>query len=199
MIGCEDGGKRPQASARTLKSLVIGLVLTAVLGGCSSAGSSRFGFLPSFGSDRVRLAPRIVHTERRRSLRHAPAKSNRMRVGKPYVIAGRVYTPRFDPYYNQVGVASWYGGDFQGRPTASGEIFDTTMISAAHPTLPLNSLVRVTNLENGHSLVVRINDRGPFVDDRLIDLSRAAAEQLGFAHQGLARVRVQVVRTAALN
>lgn len=172
---------------------------TMVLAGCSSTGNTRMNFLPSFSSNSGWLSPRVVHAERRGPARHAPRKSSGIRVGKPYVIAGRLYTPRFDPNYDRVGVASWYGGDFQGRPTASGEIFDTNLLSAAHPTLPLNALVRVTNLDNGRSLILRINDRGPFVHDRLIDLSRAAAEQLGYAHRGLARVRVQVVRTAALD
>jgi len=174
------------------------VALCLALAGCSSAGGTRMNFLPGFSSGGW-LTPRLVHTERRRPARHAPQQSSSLRVGQPYVVAGRTYTPRFDPNYDRVGVASWYGGQFQGRATASGETFDTNLLSAAHPTLPLNTLVRVTNLANNRSLIVRINDRGPFVDDRLIDLSRATAERLGFAHHGLARVRVQVVRTASLD
>ncbi|MEL7488203.1 MAG: septal ring lytic transglycosylase RlpA family protein [Pseudomonadota bacterium] len=121
------------------------------------------------------------------------------KVGAPYVINGRRYTPREDPDYVAVGLASWYGDAFHGKPTANGETFDKTRISAAHKTLPLPSLVQVDNLENGRSIVVRVNDRGPFVDDRIIDMSEAAARALGFRDKGLARVRVSFVETAALD
>jgi rare lipoprotein A len=112
------------------------------------------------------------------------------KLGTPYQINGRWYYPKYDPNYDEVGVASWYGDAFHGRLTANGEIFDKDTISAAHPTLPLPSYVRVTDLDNGRSMVIRVNDRGPFVDDRLIDLSEAAARNLGFRSAGLARVRV---------
>lgn len=193
--GC-GGLARPNGRNGQCAVCVVALCVT--LAGCSSTGATRMNFLPGFSSSGW-LTPRLVHTERRRSARHAPQQSSGLRVGQPYVVAGRIYTPRFDPNYDRVGVASWYGGQFQGRATASGETFDTNRLSAAHPTLPLNTLVRVTNLTNDKSLIVRINDRGPFVDNRLIDLSRAAAERLGFAHHGLARVRVQVVRTASVD
>ena len=117
-------------------------------------------------------------------------------MGKPYQIEGQWYHPYHDPEYNVVGIASWYGQAFHGRPTANGELFDKEAISAAHPTLPLPSLVKVTNLENGRELTLRVNDRGPFVGDRLIDLSEAAARELGYRDKGLARVRVQFVRFA---
>jgi rare lipoprotein A len=118
------------------------------------------------------------------------------KLGQPYQVNGRWYVPEFDPNYDRIGIASWYGEEFHGRPTANGERFDRTTISAAHPTLPLPSLVEVTNLDNGRRLVVRVNDRGPFVDDRLIDLSEAAARELGFRDRGLARVRVRFLRLA---
>ena len=118
------------------------------------------------------------------------------KLGKPYQIQGRWYYPEFDPNYDRVGIASWYGEPFHGRPTANGEVFDRGVVTAAHPTLPLPSLVRVVNLDNQRELVVRVNDRGPFVGDRLIDLSQEAARQLGFEGQGLAPVRVQFVRLA---
>jgi rare lipoprotein A len=118
------------------------------------------------------------------------------KLGNPYQIQGRWYYPEYDPGYDRVGVASWYGEPFHGRQTANGEIFDRDVVTAAHPTLPLPSLVRVVNLENRRELVVRVNDRGPFVDDRLIDLSQEAARQLGFEGQGLAPVRVQFVSLA---
>ena len=119
------------------------------------------------------------------------------KLGAPYKIAGRWYYPRFDPAYDQTGVASWYGYDFRGQPTADGERFDERGVTAAHRTLPLPSIVRVTNLRNGRSLEVRVNDRGPFVGDRLIDLSQGAARQLAFEDDGLTPVRVQFVRLAA--
>ena len=118
------------------------------------------------------------------------------KVGRPYQIKGRWYRPEYDPSYSRVGTASWYGADFHGLPTANGEVFDKEQITAAHPTLPLPSIVRVTNLENGRSLELRVNDRGPFIGDRLIDLSQAAARELGYEDQGLARVRVDFLALA---
>ncbi len=124
------------------------------------------------------------------------------KVGKPYRVAGQWYYPRVDYGYHEKGLASWYGPNFHGRPTANGETFDMRKVSAAHKTLPLPSVVRVTNLENGRSLVVRVNDRGPFVRGRIIDLSQKAAELLGFAEQGTTMVEVQLIvdssRQAAL-
>jgi peptidoglycan lytic transglycosylase len=120
------------------------------------------------------------------------------RAGKPYVIGGRTYTPYVDLNYRAVGKASWYGSGFQGRLTASGEKFDMHALTAAHPTLPLPSYVRVTNLQNRRSVVVRVNDRGPYRANRLIDVSVQAAILLGFRDQGIARVRVEYVRRAKL-
>jgi rare lipoprotein A len=114
------------------------------------------------------------------------------KTGKSYQVAGRWYTPlQNEGRYDQTGIASWYGKKFHGLRTANGEIYDMHALSAAHKTLPLPSLMRVTNLENGRSITVRVNDRGPFVKDRLIDLSYAAATALGYAKQGTAHVRVQ--------
>jgi rare lipoprotein A len=96
----------------------------------------------------------------------------------------------------QTGLASWYGEPFHGRPTTSGEIFDQTAMTAAHRTLPLRSLARVTRLDTGESVLVRINDRGPFIEGRIIDLSRAAAAELGFVEEGLAQVRVEALGPA---
>ena len=116
---------------------------------------------------------------------------------KPYQIKGIWYYPQADPDYDVKGVGSWYGEQFHNRRTANGELFDMDLPSAAHKTLPLPSLVEVTNLDNGKKMVVRVNDRGPFVGDRVIDLSKAAAEQLGYARQGVARVRVRYVGPAS--
>jgi len=130
--------------------------------------------------------------------RPVPKGGGTYRVGNPYVIAGRTYTPQKDPSYRVEGKASWYGEDFHGRRTANGEIFDMHAISAAHPTLPLPSYVRVTNLENNRSLVVRLNDRGPYHGHRLIDVSVRAAKLLGFYDQGLAQARVEYLGRAEL-
>lgn len=120
------------------------------------------------------------------------------KVGKPYQVGGVWYVPKEDPNYNRVGTASWYGAQFHAKATANGEIFDMDALTAAHTTLPLPSLVEVTNLENGRKVIVRVNDRGPFVGDRIIDMSRAAARELGFESKGLAKVRVRYVGRAPL-
>jgi len=114
------------------------------------------------------------------------------KVGNPYKIAGRWYTPKREPSYDVVGLASWYGKQFHGKKTANGEVFNMNALTAAHKTLPMPSFVKVTNLSNGRSLVLRVNDRGPFVDDRIIDVSRRAAQILGFENKGVTRVRVQI-------
>lgn len=115
------------------------------------------------------------------------------KIGDPYGINGVQYTPRVDYGYVESGIASWYGDDFHGKATANGELYDMNALTAAHRTLPLPSIVRVTNLENGRALVVRVNDRGPFSRGRIIDLSRRAAELLGFKAKGTAPVRVEIL------
>ncbi len=116
------------------------------------------------------------------------------KVGQTYEIDGIQYTPREDYNYSETGIASWYGPGFEGKPTANGERFDPSELTAAHRTLPMPSLVRVTNLDNGKSVVVRVNDRGPFANNRIIDMSQRAAELLGFASQGTAKVRVEIMK-----
>jgi len=128
-----------------------------------------------------------------------PTLYNHQRVGKPYTVAGNTYYPAHDPSYDQAGVASWYGDKFHGKPTASGEIFDKTALTAAHKTLPLNSYVVVTNLQTGIAVKLRINDRGPFTGNRLIDLSEAAADVLGVKGSGLSQVRVQYAGPTQVN
>jgi rare lipoprotein A len=127
-----------------------------------------------------------------------PKGGGAYKVGKPYNINGRTYVPAENPHYRAEGVASWYGRDFHGRLTANGEVYDMHSISAAHTTLPLPSYVRVTNLNNGRSIVVRVNDRGPYHRDRVIDLSIGTAKALDFYHRGIARVRVEYVGRAPI-
>ncbi len=115
------------------------------------------------------------------------------KVGQPYEIRGVWYHPAEDPFYDEEGIASWYGEPFHGQLTANGEIYDMNELTAAHKTLPMPVYVRVTNLENGRSLELRVNDRGPFIAGRIIDVSRRGAQLLGFKENGTARVRVQVI------
>ncbi|MBX2806673.1 MAG: septal ring lytic transglycosylase RlpA family protein [Hyphomicrobiales bacterium] len=152
--------------------------------------------VPSFGSDdeSKRLSPRVV-----RSGQPVPKGGGRYKVGSPYRIKGKLYVPREVTHYEETGVASWYGELFHGRRTANGEVYDMEALTAAHPTLPLPSYVRVTNLRNGRALVLRVNDRGPYSGSRLIDLSRAAASLLKMERAGTAPVRVQYLGRAPLN
>lgn len=115
------------------------------------------------------------------------------KVGNPYKIAGRWYYPKEDYSYSEVGTASWYGEDFNGKPTANGERYNMNTLTAAHRTLPLPSIVRVTNLQNGRSIILRVNDRGPYVKDRIIDLSKRGAQLLGYMGQGTTRVKVEIM------
>jgi len=116
-----------------------------------------------------------------------------VRIGAPYTVGSKTYTPADVPAYDEVGYASWYGSNFNGKNTANGEVFSATAFTAAHKTLPLPTYVEVTALDTGRTILVRINDRGPFANDRLIDLSEAAAKQLGIIEQGVAGVRVRKV------
>ncbi|WP_280113463.1 septal ring lytic transglycosylase RlpA family protein [Phyllobacterium sp. YR531] len=123
----------------------------------------------------------------------------RDQVGRPYQVAGKWYYPKEEPGYIRKGRASWYGSAFHGRLTANGEVYDTAQLSAAHPTMPLPSYARVTNLGNGSSVIVRVNDRGPYHSDRVIDLSQRAATMLDYQHTGTADVKVEYVGRAPLN
>lgn len=123
----------------------------------------------------------------------APATGGYYKVGNPYQIKGQWYYPKEDYSYDESGIASWYGDDFHDLKTANGEVYNKNELTAAHKTLPLPSLARVTNLENGRSIVVRVNDRGPFSGARIIDVSQRSAQLLGFEKQGTAKVRVQVL------
>lgn len=156
-----------------------------VLSACSSG--------PSYRDEGAGYSPRVVsHGE------PVPRGGGRFKLGKPYRVGGRIYVPRHEPDYNRNGIASWYGHDFHGRLTANGEVYDMHALSAAHPTLPLPSWVQVTNLETNRSIVVRVNDRGPFKPGRIIDLSKRAAHKLGFLRQGTAQVNVRYLGPARL-
>jgi len=135
----------------------------------------------------------VVHSSKRVMGPSEEAPKADYKVGKPYQIKGAWYYPREDFEYDETGIASWYGTKFHGRRTANGELYDMNALTAAHRTLPMPSYVRVTNLENGRSLIVRVNDRGPFARGRIIDMSRRGSQLLGFQKQGTARVRVQIL------
>lgn len=184
-MGCYgDSGHRGFARA---SAVAFGCLLLA---NCSSSSKLTSKVDPKYG---VSASPRVVETGQ-----PVPKGGGVYRVGKPYTVGGREYVPEENQRYRNEGLASWYGDDFHGRLTANGEIYDMEAISAAHPTLPLPSYVRVTNLSTHKSLVVRVNDRGPYHANREIDLSSKAADLLGFRHQGTAKVRVEYVGTAPL-
>jgi rare lipoprotein A len=160
-----------------------------VLANCASSGiASRVD--PKYG---VSSSPRVVAFGD-----PVPKGGGTYRVGKPYTVAGRVYVPEEDVHYREEGLASWYGDDFHGRLTANGEVFDMASLTAAHPTLPMPCYARVTNLSNGKSLIVRVNDRGPYHGNRVMDVSSRAAELLEFKGNGIAHVRVEYVGRAPL-
>jgi rare lipoprotein A len=177
-----------QVAAVARSALAVAACL--VLANCASSGKFASKVDPKYG---VSSSPRVVAMGE-----PVPKGGGTYRVGKPYTVGGRVYVPEDDPNYRAEGMASWYGDDFHGRLTANGEVFDMTSLTAAHPTLPIPSYARVTNLSNGKSLIVRVNDRGPYHGNRLIDVSNKAAELLDFKGNGVARVRVEYVARAPL-
>jgi rare lipoprotein A len=146
-----------------------------------------------FARKDARYSPRVIEDGE-----PVPKGGGTYSVGKPYSINGRTYVPSENPRYRAEGIASWYGPDFHGRLTANGEIYDMHAISAAHTTMPLPSYARVTNLDNGKSIIVRVNDRGPYARERIIDLSIGTAKALDFYRHGLARVRVEYVGRAPI-
>lgn len=175
---------------RNISLRVAAVALSAAL--LAACGSLREGstFDQKLG---VSSSARVVDTNK-----PIPKGGGVFKVGRPYKVAGKWYYPREDTSYDEVGIASWYGDDFHGRQTANGEVYDMHALSAAHPTLPLPTYARVTNLANGRSVVVRVNDRGPYAHDRLIDLSAQTAKVLGFTDKGTTKVRVQYVGRAPL-
>ena len=161
------------------------LLLAATALSLAACGTLGFGGASKTGGSGRAAVPVVTDP--------APIVSGTMR---PYQIRGRWYRPEEQPNYDETGLASWYGDAFNGRPTSTGERFDMHAMTAAHKTLPLPGLVEVTNLANGRTVVLRVNDRGPFVDGRIIDLSRGAASELGMLQQGVGRVRVRYLGRA---
>ena len=178
------GGSRAVASphARLAISILIIACLGFAVASCRSEGNGE------------RLGERVIPMGQ-----PVPKGGGVYRTGDAYQVDGVWYRPREDPTYNRIGTASWYGELFHGRRTANGEIYDMDRLSAASPTLPMPVYARVTNLANGRTLVVRVNDRGPYANDRVIDLSRRSAELLGFRNSGTAQVRVQYLARAPMN
>lgn len=184
--------------------LVMGVVVSGCVGSDSARNSKSKTVVTSsehinnetkFSSKEfgVKGSPRVTAAKRTRK------GGGRFQIGKPYKIRGKWYKPKEDPNLKEVGLASWYGPNFHGRLTANGEIYDQYGISAAHPTMPLPSYASVTNLENGRKITVRVNDRGPFSRNRVIDLSAKAAELLGYTKQGVAKVKVEYVGRARMD
>ncbi len=183
-------GIRPSDPGLRAARCAAAVAACLALANCASSGKFASRVDPKYG---VSSSPRVVGFGE-----PVPKGGGTYRVGKPYVVAGRVYVPEEDINYREEGLASWYGDDFHGRLTANGEVFDMDSLTAAHPTLPMPCYARVTNLANGKSLIVRVNDRGPYHGNRLIDVSNKAAELLEFKGHGVARVRVEYVGRAPL-
>lgn len=180
-------------------------VLTAaavILSACTQSGDVIERSAPKFINTNVKFtaaAYGVAASPRLTTSRKVRKGGGRRSTGKPYKIRGKWYTPKEEPGYDRTGKASWYGPNFHGRLTANGEIYDQFAMTAAHPTFPLPSYARVTNMENGNSVVVRVNDRGPYHAGRVIDLSARASSMLGYQRQGVGRVRVQYVGAAPLH
>jgi rare lipoprotein A len=180
----------PRSKPVVLARSAAAVAVCVVLANCASSGKFAARVDPKYG---VSSSPRVVALGD-----PVPKGGGTYRVGKPYTVGGQVYVPEEDTNYRAEGMASWYGDDFHGRLTANGEVFDMGSLTAAHPTLPMPSYARVTNLRNGKSLIVRVNDRGPYHGNRLIDVSNRAAELLDFKGNGVAKVRVEYVGRAPL-
>ncbi len=177
----------------------------AALGGCASSQTVVSDLSPSKGSSArqpmfpeskwgVSASRRVAGVDER-----IQKGGGTYKVGEPYQVGGRWYNPREQPDYDRIGTASWYGNDFHGRHTANGEVFDMNALTAAHPTLPLPSYAYVTNLSNNRTILVRVNDRGPYVGERMIDLSKESARSLGLLSGGTGKVRVRYAGAAPLD
>lgn len=188
----------PHTWQKAIGFVVLAVLVAPMLAACSGGGGNlgakvkRSAFTSKeYG---VAVSPRVTSNP------NPPKGGGRYLVGKPYTVRGQVYTPQANPSgYADSGKASWYGSDFHGRRTANGEIFSANAITGAHPTLPLPSYVRVTNTDTGRSVVVRVNDRGPYIHGRIMDLSHRAAEILGYVNKGTGNIAVSYVGPAPLN
>jgi len=182
-------------SGNAVRAIVVA-VSAAVLASCSSSSPPSQERSKEYFSEAEygRASPRVVAAGQ-----PVPRGGGRVVLGKPYRVAGKTYIPRDDRSYSATGSASWYGAAFHGRLTANGEVYDVNGLTAAHPTMPLPSYARVTNTANGRSLIVRVNDRGPFVRNRVIDLSAKAAEMLGYKAAGVGKVRVDYMGPADMD
>ena len=187
-MSCE----RVASRGRTLVVLAV-----ASLGGCGQNRESPapLALRSMEGPDQRAIAP----VPRARIATAEGALASRAKIGAPYRVGSTWYVPREDSTYDRTGQGSWYGVDFHGKPTANGEIYNMHALTAAHPTLPLPSYVTVTNTANNRTILVRVNDRGPYVVGRIIDLSQAAADALGYGQMGVAHLRVRYVGRAPLD
>ncbi|WP_272906541.1 septal ring lytic transglycosylase RlpA family protein [Devosia sp. SL43] len=175
-----------------IRFVALAALVAPMIAACGGGGLGATVKRAAFGSEYGSSSPRVTNNP------NPPKGGGRYQVGRPYTVNGRVYTPAEQPGYVATGDASWYGADFHGRRTANGEIFSANAITGAHPTLPLPSYVRVTNQENGRSVIVRVNDRGPYMPGRIMDLSHRAAEMLGYVNNGHASIKAEYVGRAPL-
>ncbi|MGH6846597.1 MAG: septal ring lytic transglycosylase RlpA family protein [Methylocella sp.] len=192
-----DFSRFPRNADGPVRRIIAGLAASAALslGGCAQqpqrlayANSSEYFPSSIYGP----ASPRVVADGE-----PVPRGGGMYMLGKPYTVAGLTYYPS-EKHYAAIGLASWYGDAFHGRRTANGEVYDRDSISAAHPTLPLPSYARVTNLRNHYSIIVRINDRGPFAANRIMDVSRKTAEALDFRQRGTTPVKIEYIGAASL-
>ena len=177
------------------------LAVTLVIAGCNKA-SKVSEIVPKHINNKTKFSSKefgVAGSPRVTTSKQVRKGGGRYQVGKPYTIRGKKYYPKEDPDYVATGMASWYGPNFHGRLTANGEIYDQYSLSAAHPTMPLPSYARVTSLDNGSSVLVRVNDRGPYAHGRIIDLSAQAAKMLGYDKKGVTKVKVEYVGKARMD
>lgn len=190
-------------SLRFITKIGCGVLLAAALTGCNSTGDTlKVNTQKASINNKTKFSSKsygVAASPRLTVSKNVKKGGGRAVVGKPYKVRGKWYHPKEEPGYDRTGLASWYGPNFHGRLTANGEIYDQYHLSAAHPTFPLPSYARVTNKETGRSVVVRVNDRGPFAHNRIIDLSSKAADMLGTKQKGVADVRVQYIGRAPLH
>ncbi len=188
------GQLSPENGFKVFRNVLLVVAAASFLAACGSTPSPepKAKFSPKkYG---VKGSPKVVAAGK-----PVPKGGGRYVVGKKYKIAGKWYYPKHEPNYKKTGLASWYGPTFHGRKTANGEVFDRNGLTAAHTTMPLPSYARVTNVSNGKSMIVRVNDRGPFHGNRVIDLSERVATMLGTKDQGVGKVKVEYIGKARID